>query len=154
MAIRTELRWVFDKTKIEKRLDSKRRRVLARTGGYGLKVMRSLFRRRRKSASVGSPPSAHGKSVLKKNVRFEVSGVDHVVVGPTLLPGQSRGRTKGPKPVPAMLDQGGTGAIRFLSRRRKWSRYQRARWGRRPFVVRTRQGTAPKFIDFMESEGF
>ena len=144
--IKTELDWVFHRTQLERRVYAKSTRALYRTGGYALKVMRSLFKTRKKSSLPGDPPHSHGQKLLKRASKFAVDRDKlFVVAGPMKLNGTASVKSR--KPAPSLLEEGGSAQIEVRGR------WKKARYRARPFVERTRARTIPRMMDIIKSDG-
>ena len=127
---------IFPLVAFEQALKRKERRVLKMTGGYGLKVYRSLTKKKRpaeppKYTKTGrlSKRWVNWKNRLQRErppfmVRGQLSQrsnfvVDerrgNVIIGPYKL----QSNTRSAKPVPRLLDEGGRAIVRMGKRRRR-----------------------------------
>jgi hypothetical protein len=94
---------------VEKRIASKTKRVLFKTGAYTRKSMQRSMRYRKGPSQPGQPPSAHrdGRGpLLRRLIGFEVDRQrDSVTIGP-----QRFGKLSQPsgKTVPDLVNDGGT----------------------------------------------
>lgn len=91
----------------------KRERVLYRTSGYTLRIIRnSIKTSKKKTSSTGRAP--YGKTrALKKNSRFEVEVQrGDAYIGFVSFPG-SNGRAIGARSVPAVIMRGGREKVKF-----------------------------------------
>lgn len=95
----------FDQDLVNRAVERGFRRQMMRWGSLSRGIARRSMRRTKSASRPGEPPRSH-KGYLKKFLFFSYSARDKsVVVGPTPLPGQSRGR------VPPLLEEGGTTAL-------------------------------------------
>lgn len=118
----------FDRSKVLDRLEKKRARVLARTGGYTRSAMQRSMRYvtgKGKPSKPGKPPKARRKNpLLRKLIAFGLDSNDTVVVGP--LASKSSTTVN----VPELLNEGGTARIVLPGGERV-----RARYMPRPFAT-------------------
>lgn len=93
----------LDREKVQKSLDKKSLKVLARYGGSVRKTAQYSMRSRKKSAPKGQPPYAHGKKLLKRLLFYSLEKQRKtVVVGPVLLSETAK------EGVPKLMEVGGT----------------------------------------------
>jgi hypothetical protein len=91
--------------KIEKAVESKKRRVLFKQGGYLKTTMSRSLRVSKKSSLPGQPPKVRSSnSPLRKGIAFAVDG-ETVTCGPMIW---SASKVMSNSPLPALLDKGGT----------------------------------------------
>jgi len=89
----------FDRERVRKMVDRKRRRALARTGGLTRTIARRSIRKRKKISQPGRPPHSHEGS-LKRGIFFAFEPRRRsVVIGPV---------SHGNSDAPAALEYGGT----------------------------------------------
>lgn len=116
MMVDVNFKMFLDRPEILKRIDTKRRRVLFRTGGFGRQVMKRQMRKggkKRKQSKPGEAPRTH-VGLLRKLIYFGLADDgETVVIGPQYT-GQSRTtQAAGGKPVPQLLNEGGRAALAF-----------------------------------------
>ena len=93
---------------IVRRLEGKKRRVLFKQGAYLRKTMQRSMRYSKNPSKPGKPPHARRYNpLLRQLITFDVEG-DTVTCGPKLFTGS---RVRSSKPLPELLDQGGTTEI-------------------------------------------
>lgn len=122
------VRFIDESHRLQRRIQSKERRVLFRTGGYGRGVMRRLIRRRKKVSPPGRPPHAHKPGATgMKDVRYAVNAQAGIVtIGHPRYPVRaSRAGNNGVssvvrsrKPVPQLLNEGGSARMEITDRTR------------------------------------
>ena len=126
-----KLHYFFDTAAVERALQQKQRRALARTGAYARAIIRNSMKSGRGgSAPPGQPPRYHLRT-LKDRIFFAYDPAGSVVVGPTLST-----NSDGTLTVPELLEQGGTVTVRRRDARTgKYTRRERHRYRPRPFVA-------------------
>lgn len=148
----------FDREAVIKRMDRKRRRVLARTGGFARGVVRRSMRPAGKSKKTqisrpGKPPRTHER-LLKDRIFFGFdSTLDDGVVGPELLkvgrPGKGE-QFSGARTVPELLEKGGVKTVRRKVRGKV--KTVRQTYRPRPYISVATPKVSAKMADIMEQE--
>lgn len=82
--------------------------VLRRSGAITRTIMRRRLRASKKTSSPGHSPNVHSKPGIKGLIRFAMEGRKSVVIGPAFDPSKQLG----PKPIPFILEHGGTTVLR------------------------------------------
>ena len=105
--MKTTIRVVSNAAELNRRMVAKRRKVIFRTLGFGLRVIRNHIKTRKTTSRPGGAPHSKGDKRLKKNTRFEAD-VDNGegVVGFTRFPSQVA-TPLGGKTVPDVINEGG-----------------------------------------------
>jgi hypothetical protein len=81
----------FDKEKVVKALNRAEREALSKFGSFVWKRSRTSIVKRKRISRPGSPPSGHGRQLLRKNIFFAYEPEKHsVVIGPARLGGEGR----------------------------------------------------------------
>jgi len=79
----------FDRIKVQRHLDTRSRKVLARFGAYVRQTAKSSIRRRKGTSMPGNPPFSH-VGTLKRHIYFAYDAkARSVVIGPVIFPGKS-----------------------------------------------------------------
>tara|TARA_A100001391_G_scaffold203516_1_gene196087 strand:+ start:1073 stop:1612 length:540 start_codon:yes stop_codon:yes gene_type:complete len=100
----------FDREKIKKAVDRASRKAISKSLAYIRTSQRSSLRRRKKVSRPGQTPSIHStnpNASLKKILFAYDERTKSGVVGPVLL-NSSKARMRLNKPLPAVLEAGGT----------------------------------------------
>ena len=168
---------LFGVPSFQKALRTKKRRVLFRTGKYGLKAYkRTVGKKRPKAppkftktgkiskrflnyqARLKKPrPPYYVRGQLKGNSAYEVDvSAASVLIGPYKLPKTGTTRTR--KTIPRLLEEGGTASIMIGARQRTGTlrrksvgrRRVRARYRPYPFLKIVRDKTAPQFLKIIK----
>ncbi len=122
----------FDSSKVQRLIDSKRRKTLSRFGAFVRTRARSSIRKRKKISIPGQPPSSHAGQ-LKRLLFFAWDfKTNSVVVGPVPF---RRGV------APRLLEKGGSALIENKSGKRRSARYSP-----RPFMAPALRHELPKFV--------
>lgn len=115
--ISVEFKMFIDRPEVLKRIDRKRSRVLAKTGGFGRQTMRRQMRpggKKRKQSQPGEAPRRHANPLLYKLLFFGIDEEDDsLVIGPQLISSSRRVRADGGMTIPELLNEGGSATIRL-----------------------------------------
>lgn len=145
--INVEFKMFIDRPGVEKRVNRKRRRVLARSGGYGRQTMRRQMRPAGKKGKKSKPnePPRTIVGLIKKMLYFGLADDgESVVIGPAKI-GQAKGNRLlgGKETVPELLNEGGKESLLFPDGKRETVNYEP-----RPFVDPVR----PTIEDFYKQQ--
>lgn len=139
----------FDRPAVEKRVDRRDRRVLAKTGGLGRRIVQRSMRKAGKSPRTrvsrpGQPPRYHTKT-LRQLILFGSDGnAKSVVIGPKLIRTGNTGKLSGASTVPQLLEQGGRQVVKQQKRRKTYTYLPR------PFIDPALEPTAAFMAKAME----
>lgn len=108
-------KFFFDRLEIENKLATKERRAMSKIGAFIRTSARTSLKRRKATSAAGSPPSVHSKDKVAtlKNILFGYDPSSHsVVAGPVgLNQVNQEAAAQASRPVPAIMEHGGTVAI-------------------------------------------
>ena len=147
--IKFDVKVTTDRAKFLKRVETNQARILARTGRYYQRVVKSLLRRK-KPRKAPAPPS-HGKGLLRDHVFFNVDLHDEsVVIGPEKLRYAGDRYLRGNvQSVPELLEKGGSAeVIDFRTRSKVVKKYDP-----RPYVSKKEDKLQQKLAENIKQIG-
>jgi hypothetical protein len=160
---------LFDRSRVIKRVEDKKRRALSGTGAYTRQIVRRSMRSGGKKGAIsqpGQPPRYHARGVasLKDGIFFGYEKrTDSVVIGPRLLNAKGGGKNfsqtyklTGAKTIPELLERGGiktiTGRGRVGTRNRvRYTQPIRMTYRKRPYMTPALPAAANKLADLVGS---
>lgn len=128
--IHVDFSMFVDRPGVMKRVERKRLRVLARTGGFARQAMKRQMRpagKKGKSSRPGEPPRTI-VGTIRDLILFGVDG-EEVVIGPKLNKTTKGNRLLGKASVPQLLNEGGRESLLYPNGQRETVSYEP-----RPFV--------------------
>lgn len=124
----------FDRQKVQSAVDRSTRRAMSKSLAYVRTSQRSSLRRRKRPSRPGQTPSIHSKNPnvsLKKILFAYDERTKSGVVGPVLL-NSSKARARLNKPLPSVMELGGTLTLKEVSYNGKTWRQEPIRRRRKP----------------------